>query len=401
MEEDILMNNKEVERCLVLEMVNKKELKLSVAAEQMGVCYRQAKRLFRAYKQRGKAGLVSKHRGKRSNRGIPAELEKRARGFLVEHYADFSAVFAMEKLHKQHGIKLSREKVRQLMIQAGVYQSRRKRSAKGVVHQRRRRRERFGELIQIDGSFHDWFEGRAEKSTLIAGIDDATGRIVSAHFEARESTNGYFRMAEQHFRKFGLPQAYYSDKYGVFRVNHGEGPRKKTQFTAAMNRLRVEVICAHSPQAKGRIERLFGTLQDRLVKEMRLRGISSVKEANLFLLSYIEEHNEQFGVSPTNPIDAHRSLKHDFDLSKILCKRRARKVTKNLEVSWGSRILQIQAPDRANRLKGVRVEVLETARGEIFIEYKGELLEFVEFFPFSNQPITLDSKDLEVHKTGT
>jgi hypothetical protein len=244
-------------------------------------------------------------------------------------------------------------------------------------------------------------EGRAEKSTLIAGIEDATGRIVSAHFEARESTNGYFRMAEQHFRKFGLPQAYYSDKYGVFRVNHGEGPRKKTQFTTAMNSLRVEVICAHSPQAKGRIERLFGTLQDRLVKEMRLRGISNVEEANSFLLSYIEEHNEQFGVPPTNPIDAHRSLKHDFDLTKILCKRSTRKVTKNLEVSWGNRILQIQAPDRANRLKGVRVEVLETARGEIFIEYKGELLEFVEFFPFSNQPITLDSKDLEVHKTGT
>jgi hypothetical protein len=224
---------------------------------------------------------------------------------------------------------------------------------------------------------------------------------VSAHFEARESTNGYFRMAEQHFHRFGLPQAYYSDKYGVFRVNQGENLRKKTQFTAAMNRLRIEVICAHSPQAKGRIERLFGTLQDRLVKEMRLRGISSIEEANLFLPSYLEEHNKQFGVTPLNPSDAHRPLNHDLDLTRILCKRSTRKVTKNLEVSWGNRILQIQAPGRANRLKRVRVEVLETAGGEIFMEYKGELLEFVEFFPFSDQPITLDSKELEMHETGT
>jgi hypothetical protein len=308
----------------------------------MGVGYRQAKRLLRAYKQSGKEGLVSKQRGKRSNRAIPEETEKRATDLLIERYDDFSAIFAMENLQKRHGIDLSREKVRQLMIQAGIYQSRRKRSAKGVVHQRRRRRERFGELIQIDGSYHDWFEGRAEKCTLIAGIDDATGRIVSAHFEARESTNGYFRMAEQHFHRFGLPQAYYSDKYGVFRVNQGENLRKKTQFTAAMNRLRIEVICAHSPQAKGRIERLFGTLQDRLVKEMRLRGISSIEEANLFLPSYLEEHNKQFGVTPLNPSDAHRPLNHDLDLTRILCKRSTRKVTKNLEVSWGNRILQIQ-----------------------------------------------------------
>jgi hypothetical protein len=187
----------------------------------------------------------------------------------------------------------------------------------------------------------------------------------------------------------------------VFRVNQGENPTKKTQFTSAMNRLRIEVICAHSPQAKGRIERLFGTLQDRLVKEMRLRGISSIEEANLFLPSYLEEYNEQFGVPPANPTDAHRPLNHDLDLTRILCKRDTRKVTKNLEVSWGNRILQIQAPDRANRLKGVRVEILEMPAGDLFIEYKGELLEFREFNPNWVQPITLDSKELEVHKTGT
>jgi transposase len=201
MEEDILMNSKEVERCRVLDMVKAKQLKLSAAAEQLGVSYRHGKRLFSAYKNEGKIGLVSKQRGKRSNRAIPYEIEERATTLLIERYGDFNAIFAMENLSKRHQINLSREKVRQLMIEAGIYQYGRKRKAKGSVHQRRPRRERFGELVQIDGSFHDWFEGKTEKCTLVAGIDDATGHVVCARFEARETTNGYFRMAELHFQK--------------------------------------------------------------------------------------------------------------------------------------------------------------------------------------------------------
>ncbi len=190
MEEDILMNGIEVERYRTFEIVKAKQLNLIDAADQLGVSYRQVKRFYREYKLKGKAGLISKQRGRRSNRAIPDELEKRATALLVEYYADFTATLAMENLLKRDRIKLSRGKVRQLMIEAGVYQPRQKRKTHGKVHQRRPRRERFGELIQIDGSHHDWFEGRAEKCTLLAGIDDATGRIVCARFETSESTIG-------------------------------------------------------------------------------------------------------------------------------------------------------------------------------------------------------------------
>ncbi len=400
MQEDILMNSKEIERYRVLEMVKKRQLTLADAAKRMRVGYRQAKRLHREYKKHGKAGLVSKKRGQPSNRATPKEVNDQATSLIIEHYTDFSPTLAMENLEKRHGIILSREKIRQLMIEAGIYRSRRKKK-QGKIHQRRERRESFGELIQIDGSSHAWLENRAEKCTLLAGIDDATGFIVCARFEPSETTNGYFRLVEQELRRYGLPLAYYSDKYGVFRVNQGEAPRNKTQFKTALDRLRIELICAHSPQAKGRIERLFGTLQDRLVKEMRLRGISSIEEANLFLPFYLEEHNKQFGIAPITPIDAHRPLNHDLDLTRVLCKRAQRKVTKNLEINWDCRILQIQAPNQVNRLRGAQVEILETLDGEILIERNGELLDFKEFNPRPLQPPILDAKQLEVHKPAS
>ncbi len=196
------------------------------------------------------------------NRATPKEINEDATDLILEHYTDFTPTLAMENLLKRHGIELSRKKIRQLMIDADIYQPRRKKQAK--VYQRRLRREAFGELTRIDGSSHAWFEDRAEKCTLLAGIDDATGFIVCARFEPTETTSGYFFLVEQQLRKHGRPQAYYSDKYGIFRVNQEEAPPNKTQFKAAMDRLGIELICAHSPQAKERIETSTPSLDSKV-----------------------------------------------------------------------------------------------------------------------------------------
>ena len=203
------------------------------------------------------------------------------------------------------------------------------------------------------------------------------------------------RLLHDYIQENGRPRALYVDKYSVFRVNQGTDRSKKTQFTRAMSQLEIEVICAHSPQAKGRIERLNGTLQDRLVKELRLKGISSIEDANAFLPKFLENFNKRFYKAPASPINAHRPLKHGTDLNKILCYRESRKVSKNLEIHYKNRIIQLQAFDRARRLRGVAVEVLGTLDGELFIEYKGEILphkEFKELVP--QQPEVKDHKQI-------
>lgn len=392
MEEVFLMSTKEIERHETFKRVDRKELKLKEAAQSLGVSNRQAIRLYKRYKEYGLAGLKSKHRGRTSNRAIPKELEKRALDLIEEHYHDFSPTLATEKLSENHDIHLSREKVRQMMIEGGFHEPKIKKKSR--VYQRRKRRSCFGELTQIDASPHDWFEGRAAKCALLAGIDDATGKVVAARFEPTETTNGYFRLVEEQLNSYGRPLTYYSDKYSVFKVNHGNDRSKKTQFKRAMDDLGIELICAHSPQAKGRIERLFGTLQDRLVKEMRLKGVSSIEEANAFLPSFLIDFNNRFGCTPSNPADAHLPLKHNCNLGRILCRRESRKVSKNLEISWYNRILQIQAPNRVNRLQGVRVEVLETLDGDLLLEYKGSPLIFKQFVPDLPQPKIFDYKEI-------
>jgi len=398
---EILMSENEAELSSLLDRHLEGALKLKEVAQRAGLSCRQAIRKKKAYLKHGKAGLVSKKRGNTSNRAYPSELKTKVISILKEErYDDFGPTLASETLAEDHNIQVNKETLRQWMIQERIWKGKKARTVR--VFQQRERREKFGELIQLDGSPHDWFERRGPKCTLLMAIDDATSRITSAQFEEQETTFGYFRLMKAHLEQYGRPLELYPDKYGVFKVNIKGSKNKITQFTRGMNQLKISVTCANSPQAKGRIERSFRTHQDRLVKAMRLAGISSIDEANRFLVNYIPKHNKRFGKTPRDPVDAHEPLNPIHDLRRILAKRKTRKISKNLEISWNNEALQIQAPNQARRLAGNRCNVIETLDGEILLEYEGKLLKWKKLrdLPADPAPVA-DSKQLVAKwKTG-
>jgi len=370
------MSEKELSRLEVIQRVCRKDLRQSQAADLLNLSLRQVKRLCKGYKEAGAAALVSRQRGRRSNNRLPAQEIVKARGLLRASYYDFGPTLAHEKLCEAHGLRLSVESVRQLMISEGLWKVRRTR--KVVIHQLRERRARVGELIQIDGSPHDWFEGRAERSTLLVMVDDATSRLMHMQFVECETTFNYFEAVRAYIALHGKPRAFYSDKFSVFRVNlpnalTGTG---LTQFGRAMKELGIELICAHSPQAKGRVERANQTLQDRLVKELRLRSICSIAEANAYLPEFIKDFNSRFSVEPRSDEDAHRPLAADEDLDRLLALCERRTLSKNLTISYDNVIYQIETKRAAYTMRGAHVEVRETSAGVITIEYKGRALAY-------------------------
>jgi transposase len=370
------MSQRELSRLEVIQCVCRKSLTQRRAADLLALSVRQVKRLCRAYKRGGAAAFISKRRGRPSNNRLRLEVISAARELLRERYHDFGPTLAREKLSEAHGLLLGVETVRQLMIAEGLWRPRRARQA--VIHQLRERRASYGELVQLDGSPHDWFEGRAPRSTLLVFVDDATSRLMHLSFVECESTFNYFAAVRAYLSAHGKPRAFYSDKLGVFRVNmpnpvSGTG---LTQFGRAMRELEIELQCAHSPQAKGRVERANQTLQDRLVKELRLRGISSAEEANGYLPEFIADYNRRFAVSPRSAEDAHRPLGAGEELGRILSWREQRVLSKNLTLSYDSRIYQIKTERAAYTMRGAHVEVRETEAGEVSIEYKGCPLPF-------------------------
>jgi len=258
------------------------------------------------------------------------------------HYHDFGPTLAHEKLLERDKLIVNRETLRHWMIDAELWEPHRQR--KVVIHQQRERRPCFGELVQIDGSPHDWFEGRAEKCCLLVLIDDATSRVLHLRFEPTETTAGYFHSVYDYIKKNGKPVAFYSDKHGIFRVNTKDMiGDTETQFSRAMGSLNIEIICANSPQAKGRVEKTNRTLQDRLVKELRLRNISDTDTANAFLPEFMADYNKRFAVEPANATDAHRPCElSDAKLKNILCHHYERTLSKNLELSYNNIIFQVK-----------------------------------------------------------
>jgi hypothetical protein len=287
----IAMSRTEIDRMSVLQDLAANRIKVADAAALMGLGRRQVFRLAKAYDQHGPEALVSRRRGRPSNRCYPPALRAEVIGIIRERYFDFGPTLAAEKLAELHGIHLARETLRQWMIMAGLWKDRRARLK--PVHQPRYRRDCLGELIQIDGSEHWWFEGRGPQCTLLVYIDDATSRLMHLQFVESESTFDYFAATRAYLERYGKPVAFYSDKHGVFRVNKkdaasGDG---MTQFGRALHALNIDIICANSSQAKGRVERAHGTLQDRLVKEMRLCGIDTIAAGNAFLPAFMEAYN--------------------------------------------------------------------------------------------------------------
>lgn len=389
--EDIFMTTKEAERLRLLKNHAEGTVSLIEISNLLGISYRQTKRIWRNFKLHGEIALISKKRNNH-NRSLDLQLERAILSLIKEHYSDYGPTLATEKLEEIHSIKISKETVRKIMIKHGLRRSKSKKKIK--AYQRRKRRSCFGELEQMDGSPHAWFEDRGPYCTLLLAVDDATGKITAARFEKGETTVGYFRLMESYFLKHGKPVCLYTDKYGVFLVNHGKNRSKPTQFARAMKELNIKTIVAHSPQAKGRIERANGVLQDRLVKELRRQGISTIEEANIFLPTYIEDYNKRFGKEPASSFNAHCALDHNQDLDQILCIKEMRKISKNLEVHYNNNIYQIQAPNRVNRLRGANVQVIEKKDGEILIDYNGELLDFILYEELEAQPKVIDHKEL-------
>lgn len=394
--EHITMSHKEVGRLEVIQAVVGKQLKQADAAGQLGLSVRQVKRLVQRYRQDGAAGLVCGHRGKRPNNAIAQTVRDAVVGLIREHYADFGPTLACEKLHQLHGHALSVETLRQWMIAEGLWQPKRRKQAR--IHQRRPRRPCLGELVQIDGSPHDWFEGRGPRCTLIVFIDDATGRLMALRFAPAETTRAYMQTLEQYLHEHGRPVALYSDKHSIFRVNHPERDGELTQFSRALKSLDIQAIHANTPQAKGRVERANQTLQDRLAKELRLRGISDIDAANAFLAQFIHDYNERFAVAPQSPVDAHRTLLHSgAELALILCHQHTRTVSKNLTFQFRNREYQLQVRGQGYHLRGAAVTVCEGFNDSTRVLHKGRPLPY-RLLAHGEPPAPLDDEK-SVHHT--
>lgn len=390
----LIMSIKEAGRMLVIQKVIDKDLMQADGAQQLGLTIRQVKRLVRNYKQHGAAGLVSKQRGQISNNKFSDKKMESIKGLVSRHYYDFGPTFASEKLLEKHGIKVSKERLRQCMVDWGLWKAKRQKQAQ--IHPQRDRRHCYGELTQIDGSPHAWFEGRGPKCCLLVAIDDATSELSSLHFEPTETTAGYFKLMRKYIVKHGVPLATYSDKHGIFRINQAMAEEDaETQFGRAARQLDIEVICANTPQAKGRVERVNKTLQDRLVKEMRLLGISDIESANAYLPTYMEEHNKRFAVEPQSAEDAHRKvLLTDEEMNLIFSYQANRRISKNLEISYENTIYQIKTSTKGYRLRHSTVTVCKDLNEIVTLLCHGKILDYTCHKRAKRNAPIIDSKQI-------
>jgi transposase len=371
------MSESERERASIMRMADAKAITQREAAERLGLSVRQVKRLYRAWKAGGDAELVSGHRGRVSPRRMGEETLLKIESLLRNTYPDFGATMASEKLAQLHGIVVSREKVRQIQVVLGLAMPKRRKA--GRVHQPRERRPRMGELIQIDGSPHDWFEGRGPKCTLIVFIDDATSRLMSLRFSPTETTASYLEALRAHVLAHGRPLAFYSDRHGIFRVNAKEAASGdgKTEFGRVAERLKIEPIHAKTPQAKGRVERANQTLQDRLIKEMRLRGISSMAEGQAYADAFMATWNGKFACPPRDVEDAHRPwTTGEAALDEDLARRDTRTLSKALTFSVGGRIFSVEAREPRLALRGAKVTLLHFLNGDMRVFYRTRELRY-------------------------
>ena len=392
----ITMSSPELTRLEIMNRLEAKRLTQKEAAEILGLSIRQIKRIWRSYRQYGAAGLVSKKRGKPSNNCLKQEIKQQALDLLYQHYYDFGPTLAQEKLVERHQLKLSIGSVRKLMIAEGLWKA--KKARKAIVHQMRPRRACFGELVQIDGSPHDWFEGRAPACTLLVFIDDATGRLLALNFVPSETTFSYWAAARQYFAHYGKPRAFYSDKNSIFKVNipNAKSGSGMTQFGRSMKELGIEIICADTPQGKGRVERANRTLQDRLIKELRLENISGIEEANAWVPVFMADFNANFAVVPRSSHDAHFPTLPTEDLDRIFTKQENRTLSKNLTLQYKKVIYQIQSKRPSYAMRRATVTVCENEKGEIEILYKGRSLPYSIFHKQERQAEVVSSKSLDV-----
>jgi transposase len=374
------MSVSERERASVLRQVAARLITQETAAERLGLSVRQVKRLYRSWKARGDSGLVSRQRGRVSPRRMEASLRDRIETLLKAKYPDFGPTLAAEKLRERERIDVSRETVRRIQVALGLARVRRRRAKR--VHSPRERRPRLGELIQIDASPHDWFEGRGPRCALIVFIDDATSRLMALQFSPTETTVAYLNALRAHVLAHGVPLACYSDRNGIFRVNakEAESGDGLTEFGRVAQRLKIELIQASTPQAKGRVERANQTLQDRLIKEMRLRGVSDIPAAQAFAPEFMKIWNDKFAKPPLVSTCAHRPWTEGVEaLEEALARREERVLSKALTFSVAGKVCCVKTSGPGTALRGARVTILHFLDGTMRVEYKNRTLLYTHF----------------------
>ncbi len=383
MNEGLTLRREEERRARVLNELDAGRISRALAGELLGVSERQVYRLLKDYRSEGPAGLVHGNRGRAPAHRIADETRQEVRTLARGAYAGTNTTHLAELLAEREEIVLSRASVQRILKEEGLAAGKRRRP------RHRSRRERFpsiGMLLQVDGSHHDWLEGRGPRMVLLGAIDDASGSIAAAHFQRTEDTLGYFLLMEQVVARHGLPLALYSDKHAIFRVPKTEtiaeqlsGKRAPTQFGRAMEELGIKIITAHSPQAKGRVERLWGTLQSRLVTELRLARISTLPAANAFLADYLARFNQRFSVPPTETGVSYRPLSPDVALADVLCIKHTRIVAKDNTVRFPSNpntplFFQLLPGPGGRSYAGQQVELREYPDGSITISHVGQTL---------------------------
>ena len=358
-------------RIEVFDLLAVNQITPKIASQQLKITVRQIRRIAKRYEIEGAAGLYSKKIGQISNNKLPDAIKNHFTQIVREKYLDFGPTFAHEKLTELHDAQFSIETLRKWMIESRIWTPHLKPQERN--HPLRERRSCMGELIQIDGSKHLWFEARGGYSVLLVAIDDATSTILSARFVPVENAENYLRMFKDYFKEHGLPASLYSDKHGIFRVNAKGCQDNETQFKRIVDALGIKLIHAHSPQAKGRVERVFQTLQDRLVKELRLAGIDTIEDANKFLIDYLPKHNDKFGVPPASGIDKHIPLTlSDKELDKALAFKHKRQVRSDYSISYNSEKFDLYTHNPMPFLKGQYVDVLELLNDELIIQFQGK-----------------------------
>ena len=407
-----ILSANEIERLEIIQLVLTKRLSVTRAAERVGVGRQRMSQLVNAYRRDGAVALASGKRSKPANNKYPDELRARCCNLVRQYYADFGPTLAAEYLEERHDIVVSRETLRKWMVDDGIWTTRAAR--RKAVQQRRQRRDCRGELVQLDGSQHDWFEGRGPKCTLLVYIDDATSELLHLEFVQSESTFALMAATRNYVEQHGRPLALYTDKAGVFR-NHartarpraGARPTQKTdselgtQFTRALDELGITLLCANTPQAKGRVERANGVLQDRLIKAMRMEGISDMGTANAYAATYIKAHNSRFARQAVNPKDLHRPLEARHNVACSMSVKTTRKVSMSLDLRYEGHLVILNKAPHADgfdpqSLIHVRVDIHDYPDGRFEILHKGRSLSYRVFNKAQriNQSDVVESKRL-------
>ena len=392
----LAMSAAEITRFDTLMRLDRGDIRVADAMELLGLARRQVYRLLGRLREDGAGGLVSRKRGRPSNRRYSDAFRAEVATLVREHYADFGPTLAREYLAERHGIGLSCETLRRIMMEAGLWQDRAAKRPR--PYQPRYRRDCRGELVQVDGSKHWWFEGRGPQCTLLVFIDDATSELMHVEMVESESTFSYMRATRTYLERHGKPVAFYTDKHSAFRNNtasaKGDG---MTHLGRALDRLNIELICANSPQAKGRVERVNATLQDRLVKAMRLQRISTIDQANAFLPSYMAQHNRRFAKAPFDPRDLHRPLAIHEDLEAELVWREQRTVTGALTLHYNKAMFILEPSPASQALARKKVDVCEYPDGRLEIQHEGTALPYRMFDKMRrvNQAAVVDNKHLD------